>query len=103
MTCPSRSSPFDASEIGDADVESGHVYVLRSLSEDPQISSIENLYKIGFSRNPVKKRIANAEKEPTFLMAPVHIEEDYRVYNLRPSSLESLLALPVLECVDFVL
>ena len=24
-------------------------------------------------------------------MAPVHIEEDYRVYNLRPSSLESLL------------
>ncbi|MCG7260544.1 GIY-YIG nuclease family protein [Corynebacterium guaraldiae] len=84
-------SGFDASEIGDADVESGHVYVLRSLSEDPQISSIENLYKIGFSRNPVKKRIANAEKDPTYLMAPVHIEEDYRVYNLRPSSLENLL------------
>lgn len=82
---------FDASEIGDADVESGHVYVLRSRSEDPQISSLENLYKIGFSRNAVSKRVANAAKEPTYLMAPVDIVADYRVYNLRPSALENIL------------
>lgn len=82
---------FDASEIGDADVESGHVYVLKSRSEDPQISSLENLYKIGFSRNAVSKRVANAAKEPTYLMAPVDIVADYRVYNLRPSALENIL------------
>lgn len=84
-------SDVDTDEIGDADTESGHIYVLRSLSEDPQISSIENLYKIGFSRNSVKKRVANALREPTYLMAPVEIVADYRIYNLRPSALENLL------------
>lgn len=84
-------SGVDTDEIGDADTESGHIYVLRSLSEDPQISSIENLYKIGFSRNSVKKRVANALREPTYLMAPVEIVADYRIYNLRPSTLENLL------------
>lgn len=82
---------FDASEIGDTDVESGHVYVLRSLSEDPQIAEVDNLYKIGFSRGPVEKRVANAVKEPTYLMAPVEVVADYRIYNARPSVLESLL------------
>lgn len=82
---------FDASEIGDADQETGHIYVLRSLSEDPQIAGLENLYKIGFSTTPVTQRVANASKEPTFLMAPVEIIADYRAYNLRPSALEHLL------------
>lgn len=82
---------FDASEIGDADQETGHIYVLRSLSEDPQIASLDNLYKIGFSTTPVAKRVANAANQPTYLMAPVEIVADYRAYNLRPSALEHLL------------
>lgn len=82
---------FDASEIGDADQETGHIYVLRSLSEDPQIAGLENLYKIGFSTTPVAQRVANAANEPTYLMAPVEIIADYRAYNLRPSALEHLL------------
>lgn len=79
------------SEVGDADQESGHIYVLRSLSEDPQIADIENLHKIGFSTTSVEQRIANASKQPTYLMAPVTILEDYRTYNLKPSALEHLL------------
>lgn len=79
------------SEVGDADQESGHIYVLRSLSEDPQIAGIENLYKIGFSTTSVEQRIANASNQPTYLMAPVTILEDYRTYNLKPSALEHLL------------
>lgn len=79
------------SEVGDADQESGHIYVLRSLSEDPQIAGIENLHKIGFSTTSVEQRIANASKQPTYLMAPVAILEDYRTYNLKPSALEHLL------------
>lgn len=81
----------DVSEVGDADQESGHVYVLRSLSTDPQVSSIPDLYKIGFSTTTVEKRIANAVDSPTYLMAPVEIVADYRAYNLRASALEHLL------------
>lgn len=78
-------------EIFDADTESGHIYVLRSLSEDPKIASIADLHKIGFSTTSVEQRIKNAEKSPTYLMAPVRIIEDYRTYNLKPSALEHLL------------
>lgn len=78
-------------EIGDADKESGHIYVLRSRSDDPQIAAMQDLYKIGFSRNSVEQRIANAANAPTYLMAPVEIVADYRTYNLKPSALEHLL------------
>ena len=81
----------DTGEIGDADKESGHIYVLRSLSDDPQIASLQNLHKIGFSTTSVEQRIANASKQPTYLMAPVEIVADYRTYNLKPSALEHLL------------
>ncbi|MGP9614960.1 GIY-YIG nuclease family protein [Brachybacterium sp. AOP42-B2-9] len=81
----------DLAEIGDADRESGHIYVLRSRSDHPQISGCENLYKIGFSTTTVQKRIARAATDPTYLMAPVEVVEDYRVYNLKPSALEHLL------------
>lgn len=78
-------------ELFDADKESGHIYVLQSLSEDPQIAGIEDLHKIGFSTTSVEQRIKNAEKSPTYLMAPVKIVENYRTYNLKPSALEHLL------------
>lgn len=78
-------------EILPDDQATGFIYVLRSLSDDPQISGIENLYKIGFSRGPVEKRIAGAEKEPTYLMAPVEVVASYRTYNLKTSALEHLL------------
>lgn len=78
-------------ELGDADIETGHIYVLRSLSSDPQIAGLEDLHKIGFSRTPVSQRIKNATNEPTYLMAPVEVVADYRVYNMRPSALERLI------------
>ncbi len=82
---------IDDDEIFDAGTESGHIYVLRSLSTDPQIAGIANLHKIGFSTTSVEQRIKNAEKSPTYLMAPVKIVEDYRTYDLKPSALEHLL------------
>ena len=80
-----------ANDVLDGDVESGHIYVLQSLSDDPQIAGIEDLHKIGFSTTSVEQRIKNAGKSPTYLMAPVKIVEDYRTYNLRTSALEHLL------------
>lgn len=73
------------------DVATGYVYILRSLSDDPQISEITDLYKIGFSRGPVEGRIARAEKQPTYLMAPVEVVASYRTYNMKTSALENLL------------
>jgi hypothetical protein len=78
-------------EILSDDVVSGYIYVLRSLSDDPQIAGIKDLHKIGFTRDSVDKRIKNAEKSPTYLMAPVEEVASYRTYNLKVSALENLL------------
>ncbi len=78
-------------EILTDDEVSGYIYVLRSRSEDPQIAGIKDLHKIGFTRDSVEKRIKNAEKSPTYLMAPVDVVASYRTYNLKASALENLL------------
>ncbi|MDJ0096983.1 GIY-YIG nuclease family protein [Gordonia hongkongensis] len=78
-------------EILTDDEVSGYIYVLRSRSNDPQIAGIANLHKIGFSRGPVETRIKNADKSPTYLMAPVEVVATYRIYNTRVSVLENLL------------
>ena len=77
--------------ITQEDKEAGYIYVLRSMSSDPKISSIRNLYKIGYSTTPVQTRIKNAEKEPTYLMAPVHLEAEYKTYNMNTQKFEQLL------------
>lgn len=73
------------------DEVSGYIYVLRSKSTDPQITDIADLHKIGYSRGPVETRIKNADKSPTYLMAPVEVVATYRIYNTRVSALENLL------------
>jgi hypothetical protein len=77
--------------INKKDKKTGFIYVLRSLSKDSRISSIENLYKIGYSNVPVEERIKNAKEEPTYLMAPVHIETTFECYNVKSKDLEQLL------------
>lgn len=73
------------------DVASGYIYVLRSISDDPQISGMEHLHKIGFSRGPVENRIKNADKSPTYLMAPVEVVASYQTFNLNVVKFENLL------------
>lgn len=82
---------LDAHDVLDADFESGHIYVLQSLSTDPLIANIKNLHKIGFSTTSVEQRVKGASTSPTYLMAPVKIVADYRVYNVKASALEALL------------
>lgn len=79
------------SAITEKDEESGYIYVLKSKSRDEKITSIENLYKIGFSKFDVQDRIKNAEHEPTYLMAPVTIEGEWKCYNMNPHKFEQLL------------
>lgn len=57
----------------------GYIYVLRSKSDNTAIQDIKDLYKIGMTEDTVENRIANAEKDPTYLMAPVEIVDTYKV------------------------
>lgn len=77
--------------VNEEDLESGWVYILKSKSTNPKISSIENLYKIGFSTVPVQERIKNAAKETTYLMADVIIVDGYKCYNMNAQKFENLI------------
>ncbi|MCD6526305.1 MAG: GIY-YIG nuclease family protein [Desulfuromonas sp.] len=81
----------DPNNVFGEDSQTGHIYVLRSLSTNPDIALIRDLYKIGFSTLPVEERIKNAEDDPTYLMAPVHLVEIFECFNLNPQKLELLL------------
>jgi hypothetical protein len=73
------------------DQESGFIYVLKSLNPDPKISSIDNLYKIGYSTIAVEDRIKNAIKEPTYLMAEVNYVAGWKCYNMNTQKFEQLI------------
>ena len=78
--------------VNDDENIKGYIYIVRSLSEDPKISTIENLYKIGFSRTPVAKRISGSKDNPTYLMSDLELVESYRVtgdYN--PQKIEHFI------------
>lgn len=77
--------------VTEEDNHTGFIYVVKSLSENPKIKSLENLYKIGFSTIPVEERIKNASEEATYLMAPVKIITSFECYNFNPQKLEQLL------------
>lgn len=70
----------------------GHIYVLKSLSEDPEVNTIKDLHKIGVTKGSVAKRIKNASNDPTYLMAPVRVLEDYRLTgDYIPQKIEALI------------
>lgn len=77
--------------ITEEDEEAGYIYVLKSKSTDNRITSIHNLFKIGYSKTEVTERIKNAEKEPTYLMAPVDYIAGWKCYNMNPQKFEQLI------------
>lgn len=78
-------------QVTKEDQETGFIYILKSLSDNEKIRSIENLYKIGFSKTSVEERIKNAKNDPTYLMSDVQIVATFKCFNLNPQKLESLL------------
>ncbi|TXD56909.1 GIY-YIG nuclease family protein [Polaribacter sp. IC066] len=81
----------NANIINKEDVQTGWIYVLRSKSTNPEIASINNLYKIGFSSIDVNERIKNASKESTYLYANVHLLDKYACYNMDAQKFEHLI------------
>ena len=82
---------FNNSDITTEDKVTGYIYVLSSLSDNPVVKKEKNLYKIGFTTNSVEQRIANAENDPTYLMAPVKIVATYKVVNMNSQMFEDLV------------
>lgn len=77
--------------ITEDDTSTGYIYILKSKSTDPRIQSLDHLYKIGFATTTVEKRIANAKKEPTYLMADVEVIAEYQAFNINPQKFEYYL------------
>lgn len=79
-------------EFESDDVEAGTIYVLRSRSDDPFIAANRDvIHKIGVTGGDVKARIANAKKDPTYLLAEVEIVATYKLANINRKRLEALL------------
>lgn len=82
---------FGVDDIATNDNVTGYIYVLSSLSDNPEVRAEKHLYKIGFTTNSVEQRIANAENDPTYLMAPVKVVASYKVVNLSSQKFEDLI------------
>ena len=64
------TGPLFSGEGSADDQDSGTIYVLRSHSSHPLIQEHRDVvHKIGVTGGEVKKRVANAANEPTYLMA----------------------------------
>lgn len=84
--------PLFSEEQADDDLPTGHIYVLRSKSDDAFVAQNRTvLHKIGVTGGDVKNRIANAKKDPTYLLAEVEIVASFKLANLNRKKLEALL------------
>lgn len=73
------------------DIETGTIYVLRSQSKHPFVSENRMLiHKIGVTGGKVETRIADAENQATYLLAPVEIVATYRLHNINRTKLENI-------------
>lgn len=84
--------PLFSGESNEDDLDSGTLYVVRSFSDHLLIAENRNIvHKIGITGGDVKKRIANAKVDPTFLMADVEIVATYKLANINRSKLEKVI------------
>lgn len=73
------------------DIESGTIYVLRSLSDHPFVAEHRELiHKIGVTGGKVETRIAAAAKDATYLLADVEVVATYKLHNINRIRLENL-------------
>ncbi|MDR3454695.1 MAG: GIY-YIG nuclease family protein [Rhodoferax sp.] len=90
ITEPSAGPLFgDAPEADD--IETGTIYVLRSLSSHPfVVEHRELIHKIGVTGGKVETRIAGADKDATYLLAAVEVVATYKLHNLNRIRLENI-------------
>ena len=72
----------------------GYIYILETLSMTPELAPWKlgkKLVKIGYTTTSVEERLRNAEKDRTFLCAPVQLAHSIRCYNLDAHMFEQLI------------
>ena len=90
LTDPDMGPLFGDTKEPD-DIETGTIYVLRSLSSHPFVAEHRELiHKIGVTGGKVETRIAGAEKDATYLLADVEVVATYKLHNLNRTRLENI-------------
>ena len=83
--------PLFGDEPEPDDIETGIIYVLRSLSSHPfVVEHRELIHKIGVTGGKVETRIAGAEKDATYLLASVEVIATYKLHNVNRTRLENI-------------
>lgn len=83
--------PLFSETWDEGDIESGTIYVLRSLSSHPYISEHRQLiHKIGVTGGKVEDRIANAAHDATYLLADVEVVASYKLSGINRKKMEGL-------------
>jgi hypothetical protein len=91
ITEPDLGPLFSEAEEAD-DLPTGYIYVLRSKSDNPFVVQNRSvIHKIGVTGGDVQRRIANAKKDPTYLLADVEIVATFKLANINRKRLEALL------------
>ncbi len=76
----------------EGDTQTGYIYVLRSRSDHPFIAEHRSvIHKIGVTGGDIDKRIANAKKDPTYLLADVEVVASFKLANVHRKALEALI------------
>jgi hypothetical protein len=84
--------PLFSEAVEEADLPTGYIYVLRSKSDHPFVVQNRSvIHKIGVTGGEVKSRVANAKKDPTYLLADVEIVATFKLANINRKRLEALL------------
>ena len=90
MTDPG-AGPIFSDTFENDDIESGIIYVFRSLSDYPFVAEHRELvHKIGVTGGKVEIRIANAAHDATYLLADVEVIATYKLAGINRTKLESL-------------
>lgn len=83
--------PLFSQSWNDEDIESGTIYVLRSLSDHPFVAEHRELiHKIGVTGGDIETRIASAAHDATYLLADVEVVASYKLSGINRTKLENL-------------
>lgn len=90
LTGPNTGTLFSAT-WDEGDIESGTIYVLRSLSDHPFVAEHRELiHKIGVTGGKVETRIGNSAHDATYLLAGVEIVASYKLAGINRTKLEGI-------------
>lgn len=91
LVSPESGQLSFGSEFEADDVESGTIYVLRSLSDNPYVAQHRDIiHKVGVTGGRVETRVANAENEATYLLAKVEVVATYKLAGINRTRMENL-------------